>query len=350
MKSDFYLKLSALLIIVFSNICCINSLNLKKTNLSHKKSISNYNNENKDFPQYILTEKIIPLKTFSKTDLNKDISNISYKTFHFNQNNEDFNEDNLIFSLIPKTLKQNNNDDFDYLKDLNIEDKNYSRTNIITKRISNSTNSFINNSNSKIIDESQLNKINYMEYYNNNTNNLKKVFLGISIYSQLFLIFCTVSLLRLYEEYFKAKTLFCNNKYSYYKILTQENKELISSESSNYIFTSGKPEIKEEALDKIFDFPKDKKYVKIERIVEIYRADEKQWKILGKKALKNNTSFFFEEENKSPDMIEDMEEEEKDENYKLDINTLEEIYTFPKIFTKMILGKVLYFELNFFYK
>jgi hypothetical protein len=185
---------------------------------------------------------------------------------------------------------------------------------------------------------------------------IQKISLTISIYLQLFLIFFSLSFLKFYEEYFKVKKIFCDNKYSLFTNLTPENKDQILCSTDNLIFSSGKPDIILPAKDEFFDFIQLKKFVKIERIVEIYDINEKNWKILGKK----NFSFLkkLNNEKTRPDFFEDFEGNCYSENNNdinkydnkfdsnnsnskiIEISFNDKIFTFPKIFSEINIGKV----------
>lgn len=360
MKSYFYMKLSALLLIMFSNICSIYSLNLKKIDIAEKTLITSNKRNNKESKNFVISETITSLENSTNKEtlndnniaINDNIKNLLKR----NQAEFDLKSETVSENFL-KSNKDNSSKENKIMKKFNYR-KNTNSTTSNTTLPANSQNLTSNiikeiKTESKIVVTNNAEKKITFDYATNNINNnnvytIKKLILALSIYSQLFLIFSVISLLKLYEEYFKIKSIYCENKYSHFKILTPENKEALLANSQSYIFTSGKPEIKEEAHDEIFDFPKKKKFVKIERIVEIYRADEKSWKILGKKALRSNYSFSKYEEQtvKTPDMIEEMDGDEKEDNFQLDINTLEQIYTFPKIFSKMFVGKVFFLLWN----
>jgi len=438
MKSEFYMKHSALLLIIFSNIYFIYTLNLKKSDAAENmKNLFNNNINKKDQKDLIISEKAnCQPNNLNKNSNMKKNSALNEYTLTLDEPSESQMKKNILLQTSPeqinilvdknveldtaeKTINSNKmnsrqdisnissviarsktdivNDDNSNLainssNNLNSLTNNHSKINENSKRLtqfnnsspsssssSSSSNSSKSNSsssssssssgsnssssssstqssdqNSKNKPESKIvidnNKIKVDTFDSNYSDmvNFKKLIIGISIYSQLFLIISTISLLKLYEEYFKSKLIYCDNKYSLFQTLTSENKEEILSRSQSYIFTSGVPEIKVEAFDEIFDFPRNIKYVKVERVVEIFRADERTWKILGKKALKDNTSLCEEEQTKTPDLIENIEEEENPEKYKLEINTLEEIFTFPKIFSKMFLGKVSFLYVTFY--
>jgi len=318
-------------------------LDLKTSNIDIKNKIFRSFVNNKEYDDYSLIEKIISLKNFDNIGYNDDINRTLLNNDSFKKENlkgyNKLNDYNFKLELILKNNTRKEHQKNQYLFNISNNSKYYLRKNFSIYRNFNSTNIHLNDSNNKMFNETYIDKKESPKFLD--TNNVKKIILGISIYFQLFLIISTLSLSKLYEEYFKAKILFCQNKYSYYKVLTPENKDPVLCESSIYIFTSGKPHIIEEAVDEIFDFPKNKRYAKIERIVEIYCSDEKKWKILGKEAIKNNFGLFYKEEGKTPYTIEEMEEGEKEDKNLLEINTLGENYTFPKIFTKKIIGKVL---------
>lgn len=355
MKSDYYVKLSALLLLISANLSSIYGFNLKKNYLENKKNFLFNKNINDDSNENISLQTTKSLRTsFIRNNSIKSNQTINITNENKNQTiNKNFlNKPNQINKTENDLLKENATILNNYT--LKIISEKFNNTKSIEYQLNQTlipNNKLINfnknnkqiNTQSEIVFESSENNKNTFED-TSIVDNLKKFILSISIYSQLFLIFTTISLLKLYEEYFKIKVIYCENKYSHFKVLTDENKEAILENSQSYIFTNGKPQIIEEAHDNIFDFPKHKKFVKIERIVEIYRADDKSWKVLGKKALRNNSNLHDYEQNKIPDFIEEMIEEEKDNYNKLSmhINTLDKIYTFPKIFSKMFVGKVSY--------
>ena len=108
---------------------------------------------------------------------------------------------------------------------------------------------------------------------------------------------------------------------------------------NKYIFSSGNPIILEDAVDNIFDFPNIPKYVKIERVVEIFKPTENNWRILGTLSDVENSSIYKENYYR----LDSVEEIEKDcDQCKFRININDSTLTFPKIFTKIFLGKVKY--------
>lgn len=303
MKSDVYSKnLSGILIIGLSFFFYVNSLRF-----STKDYISNVDKNNN---KYINKSETRNNDNFVRNNILHELHQDS-KIFNVITNNTIEGKNRKYSNITSITI--NNNMDFQTVENI---------SNINTK---NQSNLFIFNKNSKIYNENQ------------SDNTLKKIIIAISIYGQLFLIISTISLLKLYEEYFKTKSIFCENKYSHFKTLKDENKDILLDKSHSYVFCSGNPSIKREAEDNIFNFPKNKKFAKIERIVEIYYANEEVWKIIGKNNLPNiNLSQFC--INQLPYIY--LEEDLNQDKYKLEINSLKETFTFPKIFSKLFLGEV----------
>ena len=172
---------------------------------------------------------------------------------------------------------------------------------------------------------------------------IQKLLLALTIYLQLFILFFTLSLLKLYEEFFKTKKIFCENKYSLFKDMTIENQSEISNSQDNLIFSSGFPYITQSAFDELLNFPL-KKFAKIERIVEISRGND-EWILIGNNSLRGNKDLEY----NYPlfDIYENNVSNEFSFNEKLFLEFCSSspegkifTYTFPKFFSKRSLGKV----------
>jgi hypothetical protein len=360
------------------------SFNSEKEKEDEKNKINNNDNKNKSI--------IIHNETFTK---NYTISNILMKTKTNNNNNieniNNFNKNNInnvntIKDNKNKDIKNNSDNINNYNNNNKISSNNLSinsppihKLKLISKieeldkntNLNTELNSNLNTElNTNLNKELNTNESESLNYTNSNLGILKyifvqKVLLALSIYLQLFIIFLSLSFLKFYEEFFKMKNIFCNNKYSLFTVLTQKNKNEILTSTDNLIFSSGKPDIITTAKDEFFEFFLLKKFIKIERIVEIYDITEKTWKILGKK--NNNFLKKFSNENTRPDFFEDFEGncfsdnndcnkydynkyDSNNSNSKIiEISFNDKIFTFPRIFSEVNKGKVYIYILYVFY-
>ena len=324
------LKFSALLLICLSTINFYNCLENK-----NKEIIGKIINPKKNLTKNLIFSEeynkniYIPIKIKEKKENDKISMNIDTK---INSRNDYINNTNQENNNNLKDIIQMNKNKEEYKK-LKIENKKniiyafpiYNNTFRLKKFLI--LNSTIINYKSKNLDDKIL-----------NGNFVNKLILILSIYFQIFLIFSLLSFLKLYEEIFYLKILFCQSKYSHFIEYSSENTKEINTllENNRKIYVSGNPIILEEAEDDIFNFPKSKKYAKIERISEIYKPNDKKWKTLGRKIFKDDSSVI----SNSPfsNLFEEIDD--FDDDYKFEINIYENIFTFPKIFSKISTGKV----------
>ena len=154
------------------------------------------------------------------------------------------------------------------------------------------------------------------------------------LYCQFFIIFSIISFYRWFEEMSKIKTLHVENKYSNFIDLTDSlHKDLnLDYYEGLYVYSAGKPEIKESAKDNMFINVSPKKMAKIERRVEIYDVDEEKWSKLGYIGIKEETTpTNFDLNTLYVTYI--------NEEY-MQASFSGQIYTFPKIVSSMFLGIV----------
>lgn len=157
----------------------------------------------------------------------------------------------------------------------------------------------------------------------------------VVLYFQIFIVFTIASILRCYEESVIIKELYVKNRYSLCEDISNSEVNPHNYEDKN-VFTSGFPVIKEAAKDDRLNqlLSCNTKYLKIQRLVEVFNPIAKKWENLGRN--NNNNSKIMEDFNEFY-MTNDVNMIGSDY---IQLSYTSQIYTFPKLMCSTFIGKV----------